>query len=263
MMPAVLALVAAVSGPGGAVTEAEIRFVEGPGPVPLILSLRGGSALVVESTGLERPVGAYRVEVPPSDPIFAVLSRLPDRISGPPLIPDSAVVWLSLRAATGKRELTAARPSTDPGVTMLLDEVQRIVQKARARPVGTVGLSLLPSGSRTATLHFTTGGRPDVEIRLVDGTPRVEAAPLPAPAAPNVTPLPPEWAAVTGKGAKPLDLRLKGGQQRDVAVPITPERAPRVLRATFTGKLIIREPGQPEMAGPVELTSPPLEGGGR
>jgi hypothetical protein len=64
---------------------------------------------------------------------------------------------------------------------------------------------------------------------------------------------------VTAKETKALDLRLKAGQRRDVAVPIAGAKVPCALRATFTGKLIVKEKGQPDMAGPVELSSRPLE----
>lgn len=263
MKAALVALAVAAAWPSGAaaepVTEAEIRFVEGPGPAPLQLTLRGGRALLVESVGLERAAGVYRVDLPPADPIFAALARLPEKIEGPPLVPDSPVVWLSLHTAAGARTLTAPRPSTDPRVAALLTEVQHLAQRARAHPVGTVALSVRPPRSpRSATLHLAGGGPPEVEIRLHGGTPHLETTALPAAADPGVTPLPPAWTAATAK-TKPLDLRLKGGGQRDLPVPVTLPRPPYGLRATFTGTLTVREKGQPDVSGPVELSSPPLE----
>src|SRR6185436_9397464 len=89
------------------VTEAQISFVEGPGPVPMLLSLRSGAAQVVESYVPEHAVGVYRVEVSPGDPIFAALAKLPEKAQGPAPVPDAPVVSMTVHTAAGTRTLVA------------------------------------------------------------------------------------------------------------------------------------------------------------
>ena len=231
--------------------EADVTFTDGPGTAAAIFRLRGSVlTLVVPRAEDGGAAGFYRLTLDKHDALSAALSTLPPSVSGPPPSPDQPVASFVVRdkGQERQRQLVASRPTSDPRMDKILAELARCEKAARAKPAATVALEIQPPGAntkpgqaQTMMVRVMAKGEPGAEVRIDPGLVLLQAAPQPRPAAPGVTPLPPEWDVVSAPLAKSSPQAVKAGATLDLRLTVNdPSPEPRWVRAVYNGNGTLR-----------------------
>jgi hypothetical protein len=246
--------------------EADISLSDGPGAVAGMFKLRGQALTIVRPRAEDgASAGAYRVQLGKNDPVFAALAGLPEKISGPTPVPDMPVVTVSVRDKGKTRSLVAGRPSSDEHVAKLLAELSRLEKAALANSALTLSIDVQspPTTAKAAarteiSVHVYVKGDKGAEAQFDPRAIVVESTPVPKPATPGTTPLPPEWDEVGRPLAKSAVHIVKTGDTSTFGVlqkGLDP--GPRLIRTVLRGTVTLRSSdGAQEI--PMDLSSKPI-----
>lgn len=240
--------------------EARVELTDGPGPTLASYHLRERVLTkVVRRSDDGGPVGVSRATLTEADPLPGALAKLAEGTVGPAPAADTPAATIWIRRGAGERRVALSRPPASDQAARTL----AALDAARVAPVVTLELAVLPfagvretNGTRPVTVRMTVKGITGARVRVRAGDVAIELTDL-HPAVPGVTPLPPEWIAVSEPAAGPAVLTVKPGMPVDVPLrtPI-PAAGPFALRAVLAGTVTFNAPGIVEESAVTASSAP-------
>lgn len=254
-MNLLLTLVALAAAPApGVVREAEISLLEGVHgePNPTVITLRNATVtLLAPRTDKGETAGMHQAPLAAGDPIWGLLDRLPAKLPEPAR--GAPGVHMEVKTRAGKRALNVGRPVTDPAVKAFLARLDQLQAAARTHPVATLSLKLAQRTQGVFVIQARATGIPGAEVAFDARDLQLQLLDITANQGSGIR-QPPRWTQGATLEAAPV--RLKAGEQKELAVPGKIERErPHLVHAFLGGPLILRVPGRPESTIAAEVSS--------